>query len=89
MMSMFEIYRSKEKAIYPKSDFINKCLSILQNDERNDEEWIEAGEKAPTRQVMIDILVGRTKLTNYLWKKSLAKGLGYNSVKEMMGDESN
>lgn len=88
MKSMFEVYRSKEKAIYPKSDFIDECLSILQNDEKNDVEWIEAGEKAPTRQVMIDILVGRTKLTNYLWKKSLSRGLGYKSIQEMMGHEN-
>lgn len=89
MMSMFEVYKSKEKAIYPKSVFIDECLSILQNDESNDKEWIAVGEKAPSRQVMVDILVGRTKLTNFLWKKSLARGLGYKSVKELMGDEGN
>lgn len=88
MMSMFEVYRSKEKAIYPKSDFIDQCLCILNDDENNNKEWIEAGQKAPTRQVMIDILVGRTKLTNYLWKKSLSRGLGYKSIQEMMGYEN-
>lgn len=88
MMSMFEVYKSKEKAVYPKSDFIDQCLGILHNDENNNEEWIEAGQKAPTRQVMMDILIGRTKLTNYLWKKSLARGLGYKSIQEMMGYEN-
>lgn len=86
-MSMFEVYKTKEKAVYPKSDFINQCLAILQEEEQNNEVWIEAGEKAPTRQVMMDILVGRTKLTNLLWKKALMKGLGYKSINELMGDE--
>ena len=88
MMSLFEIYRLKEDAIYPKADFREECLKILQEAERNDNEWIEAGEKAPTKDVMINILTGRTPLTNYLWKKALAKGLGFKSIKELMGNES-
>lgn len=85
MMTIFEVYKSKEKAVYPKSDFIDLCLGILQDEEKHNDEWLEVGMKAPTRQVIIDTLNGRTKLTNPYWKKSLAKTLGYKSVKEMMG----
>lgn len=89
MMSIFEIYEKKEKAIYPKSDFINSCLQMLQDAETNDEEWIELGEKAPTRDVLVNILIRRTAFTNPLWKKTLMKGLGYRSINELLGNESN
>lgn len=88
-MSMFEVYKAKANAVYPKLEYRDECLRILREAEQNDEEWIEVGEKAPTEMVMINILIERTPLTNPLWKKALAKGLGYKSVKEMMGDENN
>lgn len=88
MMSMFEVYKLKEKAVYPKSDFINLCLGILQDAEATNAEWIEAGVKAPTRQVVLDILGQRTKLTNPYWMQALKKGLGYKSVNELIGNES-
>lgn len=88
MMSIFELYESKEKAVYPKSDFIDECLRILQEAEIKDKEWLEVGEKAPTREVLKNVIVRRTALTNPLWKKTLMKGLGYKSIKEMMGNES-
>ena len=89
MMSIFEVYKLKERAVYPKSDFINQCICILQEEENNNDEWMEADVKAPSRQVMLDILVGRTKLTNPYWKKALMKGLGYRTINELMGDETN
>lgn len=88
MMSIFEVYESKERAVYPKSEFINECWKILQESEERDEDWIEIGEKAPTREVLLNILMKRTALTNPLWKKALMKGLGYKSIKDLMGDES-
>lgn len=87
-MSMFEVYKAKANALYPKLEYRDECLRILNEAEQHDESWIEVGEKAPTETVMINILTGRTPLTNPLWKKALAKGLGYKSVKEMMGNES-
>lgn len=89
MMSIFEVYESKERAIYPKSDFIDNCLEILQKAEREDNDWIQTGEKAPSRQVIVDIFTRRTKLTNPLWKKALMIGLGYRNIQELMGDECN
>ena len=89
MMSIFEVYKLKERAVYPKSDFINQCICILQEEESSNDEWMEADVKAPSRQVMLVILVGRTKLTNPYWKKALMKGLGYRTINELMGDESN
>lgn len=89
MMSMFEVYKAKANAVYPKLEYRDECLRILKEAEKTDKEWIEVGEKAPTEDMMINILIGRTQLKNPLWKKTLAKGLGYESVKEMMGDEDN
>lgn len=86
-MTIFEIYNSKERAIYPKSDFINECWKLLQEAEAHDEEWKEVGEKAPTREVLVNILTRRTALTNPLWKKTLMKGLGYKNAQEMIGNE--
>lgn len=86
-MSIFEIYELKENAIYPKSDFRDECYRILLDAEKNDDEWISAGEKAPTKDVLINILTKRTAFTNYLWKKALAKGLGFKNINELMGDE--
>lgn len=88
MKSIFEVYESKERAVYPKSDFINNCLKLLQDAEVNDEEWIEMGEKAPTREVLVNILTRRTALTNPLWKKTLKRGLGYRSISELTGYEN-
>lgn len=87
MMSIFEIYEFKESAVYPKMDFREKCMSLLKEAETSDKEWIEAGEKAPSSDVLLNFLTGRTKSFNHLWKKTLAKGLGYKSIKELMGDE--
>ena len=84
MMSIFEIYASKEKAVYPKSDFINDCWLLLKEAEKS-EEWILAGEKAPSREVVVNILTGRTVLTNPLWKKVWIKGFGFKDAKELMG----
>lgn len=86
MVSIFEIYALKEKAVYPKSEFLDKCLKILQEAEVNDIEWLELGAKAPTREVMMNILTKRTVLTNPLWKKTLMNGLGYSSINEMLGE---
>ena len=88
MMSIFEFYRMKEDVVHPKLEFRDECLRILQESEKNDAEWIEVCEKAPTREVLFNILSQRTKLKNPLWKKSLMRGLGYKSIQEMMGDES-
>lgn len=89
MMSMFEVYKLKEDAVYPKLDFRDKCMRILQEAEENDEEWLAANEKAPTHTVLNNILNRRTVLKNPLWKKALMKGLGYKSINELMGDETN
>ena len=89
MMSIFEVYESKQNAVYPKSDFINNCWKILQEAEVNDKEWIEMGEKAPTREVLVNILIRRTAFKNPLWKKALMKGLGYRSINELVGNENN
>lgn len=86
MMSIYEIYQSKEKAVYPKSDFVNMCLAVLQQEEETNKEWIEVGEKAPTREVMFNILTRRTAFANPLWKKSLMKALGYRSINELTGE---
>lgn len=87
-MSIFEVYRLKESAVYPKLDFRDKCMKILQDAESNDEEWLMVGEKAPTTDVLINVLTGRTELKNPLWKKALMKGLGYKSINELMGNEN-
>ena len=85
-MSIYEVYEKKEKAIYPKKDFISMCLQILQDEEINNKEWIEVGEKAPTRDVLMNILTRRTAFTNPLWKKALMRGLGYKSINELIGE---
>lgn len=86
MSTIFEIYEMKEKAIYPKTEFRDECMRILQDAELNDEEWLKVGEKAPTKDVMMNILTKRTAFTNPLWKKALMSGLGYSNIKEMLGE---
>ena len=88
MMSIFEVYESKESRTYPKLEFRDECMRILKEAEASDEDWIAAGQEAPTEDVLINILVRRTDLKNPLWKKALMKGLGYKSIKELMGNES-
>lgn len=85
-MTIFEVYEMKEKAIYPKTEFRDDCMKLLLEAEANDKEWLEVGEKAPTKDVLVNILTRRTALTNPLWKKTLMKGLGYNSITEMLGE---
>ena len=87
MMSIFEVYASKESRSYPKLEFRDECMRICVDAEKNDEEWIAVGQKAPTGDVLLNILSGRTELKNPLWMKALQQGLGYKSVKEMMGNE--
>ena len=89
MMSMFEVYNSKEPRAYPRLEFRDRCLDILRDKERSSDKWIAVGQKAPTEEVMNNILSRRTKLTNPLWIEALMEGLGYNSVEELMGDEGN
>lgn len=88
MMSIYEVYETKQNAIYPKADFVNNCLEILKNAEINDKEWIEVGEKAPSRDVLVNIFIRRTAFKNPLWKKALMRGLGYRSISELVGDEN-
>lgn len=88
-MSIFEIYESKESRKYPKLEFRDECMRILKEAEKTDSDWILVGQEAPTDDVLINILTKRTELKNPFWIKALQKGLGYNNIKEMMGDESN
>lgn len=89
MMSIFEVYETKENRRSPKLEFRDECMKILKDAEKNDEEWLAVNQEAPTESQLLNILVRRTELKNPLWKKALAKGLGYASVNEMMGNESN
>ena len=89
MMSIFEVYESKESRKYPKLEFRDECMRILKEAEENDSEWLHVGQEAPTEDVLLNILTKRTELKNPLWIKALQKGLGYKNIKEMMGNESN
>lgn len=89
MMSIFEVYESKESRRYPKLEFRDECMRILKEAEKNDEDWIQSSQEAPTYDVLVNILTKRTELKNPLWKKALMKGLGYKSINELMGNESN
>lgn len=88
MMSMFEVYEAKESRAYPRLEYRDECLNILRNEEKSNKKWIAIGQKAPTEEVMMNILSRRTKLTNPFWIEALMKGLGYKSINELMGDEN-
>ena len=84
-MTIFDVSELKEDAIYPKLQFRDKCMKLLKDAEASNEEWIAVGQKAPSDAVLTNILTKRTELKNPLWMKELQRGLGYNSIKEMIG----
>ena len=73
--SIYQIYESKPRAIATKSDFINECLAILVEREKNDPRWIALNHKAPSRDVVINYLTRRTPIKDALYKEALSEGL--------------
>lgn len=73
-MTIPQIYDSKPKAEYPKTEFVDFCHKLL-IDAESSEEWIEAGVKAPTRGTVMNWCTGLSKPTNPYYLKVLSKGL--------------
>lgn len=74
-MTIPEIYDSKQKAIYPKTEFVDAIFDILKMREDEDREWLQVGLKAPTRDTVMNWATGKTKPTNPLYLKALSVGL--------------
>lgn len=75
MMSIPELYNSKLKAIYPRTEFIDEILGLLKTREDEDIEWQKVGLKAPTRDTVMNWATRKTKPTNPLYLKALSVGL--------------
>lgn len=74
-MTIPQIYDSKEKAVYPKTEFVDSIHDILKMREEEDMEWTAVGLKAPTRDTIMNWVTGKTKPTNPLYLKALSIGL--------------
>lgn len=74
-MTIPQIYYSKKKAIYPKTEFIDTLFDILKKREEEDMEWKQVELKAPTRDTVIHWVTGKTKPINPLYLKALSDGL--------------
>lgn len=75
-MTIPQIYDSKEKAVYPKTEFVDSIHGILKMREEEDMEWTAVGLKAPTRDTVMNWVTGKTVPTNPLYLKALSVGLG-------------
>lgn len=71
-MSIPLIYASKEKAIYPKTEFVDFIFDGLKSYE-DTEEWKSVSLKAPTRDTVMNWCTGATKPTNPLYLKALSE----------------
>lgn len=74
-MTIPQIYDSKEKAVYPKTEFVDSIHGILKMREEEDMEWTAVGLKAPTRDTVMNWVTGKTVPTNPLYLKALSVGL--------------
>lgn len=75
MMTIPQIYESKAKAVYPKTEFVDSIFDIMKMREAGDAEWIAVGLKAPTRDTVMNWCTGSTKPGNPLYLKALSEGL--------------
>lgn len=73
-MTIPQIYDSKPKAEYPKTEFVDFCHKLLIDKERS-REWMESQTKAPTRNTVMNWCTRETKPTNPLYLKALSEGL--------------
>lgn len=80
-MTIPQIYESKEKAIYPKTEFIDGMFAHLLCEEKKNEEWIAVALKAPTRDTVMNWCTGATKPNNPLYLKSLSEYLDIPVIK--------
>lgn len=74
-MTIPEIYNMKPKAEYPKTAFVDSIYDMLVTREREDPEWNDVRQKAPTRDTVMNWCTGATKPTNPLYLKALSVGL--------------
>lgn len=74
-MTIPQTYDSLQKAIYPKTEFVDTLVDILKMREDEDMEWSQVGLKAPTRDTVMNWVTGKTKPTNPLYLKALSVGL--------------
>lgn len=74
-MTIPQIYDSKEKAVYPKTEFVDSILEMMKTREAEDPEWASVGLKAPTRDTVMNWCTGTTKPSNPLYLKALSIGL--------------
>lgn len=74
-MTIPQIYESKEKAVYPKTEFVDSIFEIMKGRESDDAEWLAVGLKAPTRDTVMNWCTGATKPSNPLYLKALSEGL--------------
>lgn len=76
------IYESKEKAIYPKTEFVDGIYNCLQSQESESEEWIAVGKKAPTRDTVMNWCTGVSKPADPYYLMALSEYLSI-PVKEL------
>ena len=74
-MTIPQIYDSKQKAVYPKTEFVDTLVEILKMRENEDMEWSQVGLKCPTRDTVMNWVTGKTKPTNPLYMRALSVGL--------------
>lgn len=74
-MTIPQIYESKERAVYPKTEFVDTIHDILKVREEEDKEWHAVGLKAPTRDTVMNWVTGKTVPANPLYLKALSVGL--------------
>lgn len=72
-MTIPQIYESKEKAVYPKTEFVDFLHGALLKAEKEDAEWLEIELEAPTRAAVMTWVTGRSKPSNPLFLKTLSK----------------
>lgn len=69
------IYESKKKAIYPKTEFVDGIHGWMLKQEKENEEWLAIGLKAPTRDTVMNWCTGVSKPTNPYYLKALSEYL--------------
>lgn len=74
-MTLPQIYDSKAKAVYPKTEFVDSILDMMRMREAEDPEWTSVGQKAPARDTVMNWCTGATKPSNPLYLKALSVGL--------------
>lgn len=74
-MTIPQIYDSKPKAEYPKTEFVDRIWDIMKMRELDDPEWKAVKLEAPTRNTVMNWCTGATKPSNPLYLKALSVGL--------------